>query len=199
MRTDLIVIYTDRLDACRTFYTGIGLDFAAERHGDGPEHYAAELDGCVFELYPSGERRPATGPLRLGLTAPAHDSVEDLTPGRHTLTDPDGRTVVLTVPGEPETTERGARAAVARLFGETARADITALAGGDLSITLASGGRTAVIEGRPESGWSWTLTPERPGSTAPGRTADTLDSAFADVHAAMTGRPGRTGGDEPRG
>ncbi|MFI6697908.1 VOC family protein [Streptomyces sp. NPDC050509] len=94
MDIDLLVIYSDELDACRAFYAGLGLTFAKERHGAGPEHYAAELDGTIFELYPSSARRPATGSLRLGLTLPAGAGA---TPGRHTLTDPDGRTVVLTV------------------------------------------------------------------------------------------------------
>ncbi|MEO3973846.1 VOC family protein [Streptomyces sp. CAU 1734] len=96
MRIDLIVIHTGRLEACHAFYTGLGLNFAPERHGTGPDHWAAVLgDGAVLELYPAGDR-PATGRLRLGLTASGGSAA----PGRHVLTDPDGRTVVLTVPGE---------------------------------------------------------------------------------------------------
>ncbi|MGW7331266.1 hypothetical protein ACWGIU_22290 [Streptomyces sp. NPDC054840] len=110
MILELAVIYTTRLDACRDFYQGIGLDLVHERHGDGPEHYAAGLaDGGVLELYPATSR-PETGYLRLGLTAPPN-AAGFLPPGRHVLTDPDGRTVVLTVaearsgrvPPEPRT------------------------------------------------------------------------------------------------
>ncbi|MFF5567156.1 VOC family protein [Streptomyces sp. NPDC012623] len=94
MLIDLVVLYTDRLTACRDFYTGLGLAFVRERHGSGPEHYAAVLDGgAVLELYPADDRRPATGSLRLGLTAPATAARPE---GEHTLKDPDGRTVVLT-------------------------------------------------------------------------------------------------------
>ncbi|QNE29843.1 VOC family protein [Streptomyces sp. INR7] len=94
---DLIVIHTNRLEECRAFYAGLGLDLVPEKHGTGPDHYAAVFaDGGVLELYPA-TRRPETGYLRLGLTAPTHDA-EGRTPGRYTLTDPDGRTVVLTVP-----------------------------------------------------------------------------------------------------
>ncbi|ANW22376.1 VOC family protein [Streptomyces clavuligerus] len=94
MITNLIVIYTDQLEACRDFYSRLGLDLQREQHGTGPEHYAAELDGgTVFELYPAG-RRPATGYLRLGLTGTGRSGHA---PGRSTLTDPDGRTVVLAV------------------------------------------------------------------------------------------------------
>ncbi|MEU8382175.1 glyoxalase/bleomycin resistance/dioxygenase family protein [Streptosporangium sp. NPDC048865] len=97
IHTDLIVVYTDRLDACHAFYTGLGLTFVRERHGAGPEHYAASLGGTVFELYPAGDRRPATGSLRLGLTVPAGPTARGPAPGRHVLTDPDGRVVDLRV------------------------------------------------------------------------------------------------------
>ncbi|MFF3084323.1 VOC family protein [Streptomyces nojiriensis] len=120
MILELAVIYTTRLDACRDFYRGIGLDLVRERHGSGPEHYAATLtDGGVLELYPAAAR-PETGYLRLGLTAPPNGA-GFLPPGRHTLTDPDGRTVVLTVgearpgrvPPEPRTGGRTRSADVA--------------------------------------------------------------------------------------
>ncbi|MFJ6777644.1 VOC family protein [Streptomyces yangpuensis] len=94
---DLLVIHTTRLEACRDFYAGLGLDLVPEKHGNGPDHYAATFaDGGVLELYPAA-RRPETGYLRLGLTAPPHGA-GGRPPGRHTLADPDGRTVVLTVP-----------------------------------------------------------------------------------------------------
>ncbi|GAB1817567.1 glyoxalase/bleomycin resistance/dioxygenase family protein [Herbidospora sp. RD11066] len=90
---DLIVVYTDRLDACRAFYAGLGLVFERERHGSGPEHFSTTLGSTVLELYPAGDK-PPTGRLRLGLNLSAGSG---LRPGSHTLNDPDGRTVVLTV------------------------------------------------------------------------------------------------------
>lgn len=82
MILELAVIYTTRLDACRDFYRGIGLVLVPERHGNGPEHYAAMLDdGGVLELYPA-TGRPETGYLRLGLTAPPNGA-GFLPPGRH--------------------------------------------------------------------------------------------------------------------
>lgn len=33
----------------------LGLKFAREQHDDGPEHYACEANGVVFEVYP-GEK-----------------------------------------------------------------------------------------------------------------------------------------------
>lgn len=100
LRTTLIVIYSPLLEQCRRFYEALGLTFAAEKHGNGPEHYAAVLpDGMVFELYPATSERH-TGSLRLGFSVDGH--VAGLRPGRHLLTDPDGRTVdvhAVTRPG----------------------------------------------------------------------------------------------------
>nr|WP_202511379.1 VOC family protein [Streptomyces sp. SID3343] len=90
----MVVIYTDELEACREFYTSIGLEFVPERHGSGAEHYAAVLGGgVVLELYPARSGRRVTGYLRLGLTVVG----SPLAVGRHVLTDPDGRAVDVTV------------------------------------------------------------------------------------------------------
>jgi catechol 2,3-dioxygenase-like lactoylglutathione lyase family enzyme len=94
----LVVLYTADLVACRGFYKGIGLEFTVERHGDGPEHLAAELTGGgVIELYPAGRRTP-TGDPHLGPSVP-RDRVarSGLAAGRRLLRDPEGRTVDLVV------------------------------------------------------------------------------------------------------
>ncbi|GAA3102579.1 glyoxalase/bleomycin resistance/dioxygenase family protein [Streptosporangium carneum] len=99
-RPTLLVIYTPALEACRAFYGSLGLDFRPERHGTGPEHYAAVLgDGTVFEIYPSTARR-TTGALRLGFAVDPGFSLDGtaLPPGGHLLHDPDGRTVEIHVP-----------------------------------------------------------------------------------------------------
>ena len=94
-RMTLLVLYTTRLEECRRFYAGLGPGFTAERHGQGPEHYAAVLtDGTVFELYPARAGRQ-TNALRLGLAVEASAAVPPLSTGRHQLTDPDGRTVEI--------------------------------------------------------------------------------------------------------
>lgn len=96
MRVQLVVLYTERLAACRDFYAGLGLPLVPERHGEGPEHYAAVLaDDVVFELYPASPARPVTGSLRLGLALSAENT--SMPAGRQLLTDPDGRTVDLVV------------------------------------------------------------------------------------------------------
>jgi len=100
VRMNLLVLYTAHLEECRAFYSELGLEFTAEQHGDGPEHYAAVLaDGTVIELYPARAGRETGDALRLGLGL-IIDSAKAgtlLAPGRRTLTDPDGRTVALTL------------------------------------------------------------------------------------------------------
>ena len=91
----LFVIYTEQLEACRTFYAQLGLHLVREQHGRGPVHYAAELGhGLVLELYPATSAEQATGRLRLGLAVPA--AVAHQVGAKTTLSDPDGRTVAVT-------------------------------------------------------------------------------------------------------
>ncbi|WP_405674866.1 glyoxalase/bleomycin resistance/dioxygenase family protein [Streptomyces sp. NBC_01511] len=187
MHPNLIVIYTDRLDACHAFYTDLGLTLAKEQHSTGPEHYAAELEGgAVFELYPTSARRPATGSLRLGFTLPARAGATDAAPGRRTLTDPDGRTVVLTIPEQPMATQQEARDAIRHAFGDTAHAKVTAYPAGNVSITLTRGEHTATIQGHPENGWGWSVDPaDDAGFTGHDNTTATLNEALAGVRAAL--------------
>ena len=92
-RATLVVIYSDRAEECRAFYAALGLGFVREQHGRGAVHHAAVLaEGAVFEIYPATAER-STGAVRLGFTVDARLAMPPLEPGRHTLTDPDGRTV----------------------------------------------------------------------------------------------------------
>ncbi|MBE9497898.1 MULTISPECIES: VOC family protein [Streptomyces] len=94
-RLALVVVYTGRLEECRAFYAGLGLTFVREQHGTGPVHHAAALpDGSVLELYPATARRPVSG-VRLGFRVRGGELTPPLSPGRHTVTDPDGRAVEL--------------------------------------------------------------------------------------------------------
>jgi catechol 2,3-dioxygenase-like lactoylglutathione lyase family enzyme len=93
VRATLLVLYCVRLEECRSFYCSLGLNFTAEQHGQGPSHYAAILaDGMVFELYPASPHRES-GALRLAFSVTGATATPPLAPGRHRLTDPDGRTV----------------------------------------------------------------------------------------------------------
>lgn len=50
----LLVLRTGQLERLRDFYACLGIPFVAERHGDGPLHYAGDLGGAILELYPLG-------------------------------------------------------------------------------------------------------------------------------------------------
>ncbi|MFG2894929.1 VOC family protein [Streptomyces sp. NPDC048248] len=181
MIIDLAVIYTNQLDECRDFYAGLGLDLVPEQHGNGPAHYAAVLaGGSVLELYPA-TNRPATGHLRLGLTAPAAGA--PLPAGRHTLTDPDGRTVVLTIPEENSmTTEQSARAAVRSVLGDDAQAEVTVFPAGNLSLTVTCGRHVATIDGDDATAWGWSVDPGTDdGFTGHEETAESLEEALIAV------------------
>jgi catechol 2,3-dioxygenase-like lactoylglutathione lyase family enzyme len=60
-----VVIRVADLERAQRFYEALGLRFARERHGSGPEHLAAELGAVVFEVYPRGNGSPTSG-VRLG-------------------------------------------------------------------------------------------------------------------------------------
>ena len=43
VRLNLIVLYSPDIERLRAFYTVLGLEFEREKHGRGPEHYAANI------------------------------------------------------------------------------------------------------------------------------------------------------------
>ena len=55
-------------------YKSIGLSFSLEKHGNGPEHLAAEIDGVVFEIYPR-KGDPASTGVRLGFRVASVEAV----------------------------------------------------------------------------------------------------------------------------
>lgn len=91
-----MVIYSDQMEECKSFYTRLGLHFEQEKHGAGPKHYAAVLsDGTVMEIYPANGK--PTGRVRIGLSLPGSRMEPPLESGRHVLTDPDGRKIDVQV------------------------------------------------------------------------------------------------------
>lgn len=51
----VLVIKTHKMEKAVEFFTAFGMSFVKEKHGKGPEHYACEIDGKVFEIYPASE------------------------------------------------------------------------------------------------------------------------------------------------
>jgi lactoylglutathione lyase len=48
------VLRCNDIEKSKVFYEKLGASFVKEKHSKGPEHYAAEFCGMVFELYPLG-------------------------------------------------------------------------------------------------------------------------------------------------
>ena len=49
----LLVLRCADLAKSVAFYRALSFDFQLEQHGNGPEHFASENNGFVFELYPA--------------------------------------------------------------------------------------------------------------------------------------------------
>jgi len=64
MKLNLVVIRASNLAASVAFYESLGLIFAQEQHGNGPIHFACDLGGVIFEIYPGTDA--AKHELRLG-------------------------------------------------------------------------------------------------------------------------------------
>lgn len=104
MKISLLVIRCQDIEASKDFYQKLGLSFAKEKHGNGPEHYSCEHDGCVFELYPN-KGKPPYDNNRLGFKVSAlANTINNLTvvssyefAGNtiYVVTDPDGRKVEI--------------------------------------------------------------------------------------------------------
>jgi predicted enzyme related to lactoylglutathione lyase len=107
IKLNLLVLKTHQLDRLSEFYTALGLSFAEERHGDGPQHLAARVGDLVLELYPL-QKGEADASTRLGFAVPDLDAVlarlgEAVVGGpretewgrRAVVKDPDGRKVEL--------------------------------------------------------------------------------------------------------
>lgn len=107
MKLNLLVLRTTRLEDMRSFYSALGAQFQIEKHGNGPEHYAATIDDdLVLELYPTPDGAMPDAGLRLGLKVENISETlrligQDVAPRqtqwglRAIIRDPDGRTVEL--------------------------------------------------------------------------------------------------------
>ena len=68
---NLVVLRSPDIARAVAFYTQLGFHFTRHRHGSGPEHFAAELPGGVFELYPLAPDGPSTLGTRIGFRVPS--------------------------------------------------------------------------------------------------------------------------------
>jgi predicted enzyme related to lactoylglutathione lyase len=71
---NLLVIRSPDINRAVRFYEAIGLSFTKHSHGNGPEHYASETAGFVFEIYPA-RNSAATTDTRIGFRVADVDHV----------------------------------------------------------------------------------------------------------------------------
>jgi catechol 2,3-dioxygenase-like lactoylglutathione lyase family enzyme len=104
------------MEDLKRFYCALGARFESERHGNGPDHYAATLsDDLVLEIYPASDGVTPDSGLRLGLSVNDVGEIlrslgQTCTPRqtqwglRAIVRDPDGRTIELVQSRKSEVT-----------------------------------------------------------------------------------------------
>lgn len=105
---NLLVIRSPNIDRAVTFYQQIGILFDRHSHGKGPEHYASDICGFVFEIYPQRNAEDTTTNTRLGFNVDDVDGILDLL-----------REIDATIVAQPTDTEWGRRAVVKDFDGHT--------------------------------------------------------------------------------
>lgn len=112
IRLNLVVIRSADIDRAMQFYHALGLTFEQHQHGKGLTHYAAEMNGVVFEVYPAQNEAEITASVRLGLQVASveksltaaqaaggqivSEPKQSLWGLRAVVTDPDGHRIELT-------------------------------------------------------------------------------------------------------
>ena len=75
---NLLVIRSSDIDRAVTFYQQMGMLFDRHSHGNGPEHFASNICGFVFEIYPQRNAEDVTTNVRIGFNVDDADGVIDL-------------------------------------------------------------------------------------------------------------------------
>jgi lactoylglutathione lyase len=99
---NLLVIRARNPKVLARFYSLIGLTFAEERHGTGPEHLSCNLGGYTLEIYPLRKGERDTTGTRLGFR------VASLQTSLNAILELEGASVLRA----PELTKWGKRAVV---------------------------------------------------------------------------------------
>jgi catechol 2,3-dioxygenase-like lactoylglutathione lyase family enzyme len=74
-RLNLVVLRSPDVERAVEFYRQMGLPFTRHSHGSGPIHFASEVNGMVFELYPLAPKSAPTTGARIGFLV---DNVDDV-------------------------------------------------------------------------------------------------------------------------
>lgn len=112
VQLNLVVIQSSNIEQAAMFYQRLGLSFIKHKHGNGLEHFASELGGVTFEIYPCRTGTVAKTAVRLGFRVSFVDSLaheleqygalivsppaDSVWGRRAVVADPDGHRVELT-------------------------------------------------------------------------------------------------------
>ena len=102
-RVNLVVLRVADLDRAAAFYRLLGFEFSKHAHGNGPQHYASDSNGFIFELYPATSEQAVSSSTRIGV------AVADVDDAVNKLSTIAGAKVV----SAPQISEWGRRAVVA--------------------------------------------------------------------------------------
>lgn len=94
-RLSTLVLYVADVEASAEWYrSALGITWAPEQHGEGPEHVSARLGDVLLELYPRGDR---AGSVRIELEVPDLFGDADLAadPFPRRMEDLDGNVIVV--------------------------------------------------------------------------------------------------------
>ncbi len=105
---NLLVIRSADIHRAVEFYRTMGMLFTLHAHGTGPEHYASEIAGFVFELYPRRNEKDDTKATRIGFSVDDVDGIIKML-----------RELRATIVSEPADSEWGRRAVVKDFDGHT--------------------------------------------------------------------------------
>lgn len=72
---NLVVIRSADIEHAAEFYRALGLSLEKHRHDNGAEHYAAESETLVFEIYPRKSENDSTAAARLGFRVASVDAM----------------------------------------------------------------------------------------------------------------------------
>ncbi len=105
---NLLVIRSPDIDRAVAFYEQMGMLFTKHSHGNGPEHYASDICGFVFEIYPQRDLDCTTTNTRIGFNVDDVDGVIELL-----------KEIDAAILSTPTDTEWGRRAVVRDFDGHT--------------------------------------------------------------------------------
>ena len=74
-RVNLLVLRAADIERSASFYRIVGFDFLKHAHGSGPQHYACDASGFVFELYPATAEHDISSSVRIGFAVADVDDV----------------------------------------------------------------------------------------------------------------------------